>query len=214
MVPPAGQPETACAIIASAFREETLKQTYLRRVMTSEEMESELSRIATEITKKHQKLSSMVLIGIRRRGVPLAQRLQKKIEKLSGEKVPLGILDITFYRDDLSLVANQPIVEGSHLDFDLTDKDVLLIDDVLYTGRTTRAALESVLDYGRPRRIELVVLIDRGHRELPIQADYIGKSVETTENEMVEVLVSSIDGEEGAVVTTKELLRKGETADN
>ncbi|MFB3061749.1 MAG: bifunctional pyr operon transcriptional regulator/uracil phosphoribosyltransferase PyrR [Candidatus Binatia bacterium] len=182
--------------------------------MTSEEMESELSRIAREITKEHKKLSSMVLIGIRRRGVPLAQRLQKKIEKLSGEKVPLGILDITFYRDDLSLVANQPIVEGSHLDFDLTDKDVLLIDDVLYTGRTTRAALESVLDYGRPRRIELVVLIDRGHRELPIQADYIGKSVETTENEMVEVLVSSIDGEEGAVVTTKELLRKGETADN
>ena len=156
----------------------------------------------------------MVLIGIRRRGVPLAQRLQKKIEKLSSEKVPLGILDITFYRDDLSLVANQPIVEGSHLDFDLTDKDVLLIDDVLYTGRTTRAALESVLDYGRPRRIELVVLIDRGHRELPIQADYIGKSVKTAENEMVEVLVSSIDGEEGAVVTTKELLRKGETADN
>ena len=177
-------------------------------------MESELSRIATEITKEHQKLGSMVLIGIRRRGVPLAQRLQKKIEKLSSEKIPLGILDITFYRDDLSLVANQPIVEGSHLDFDLTDKDVLLIDDVLYTGRTTRAALESVLDYGRPRRIELVVLIDRGHRELPIQADYVGKSVETTEKEMVEVLVSSIDGEEGAVVTTKELLRKGEPADS
>ncbi len=191
-----------------------MKQTYLRRVMTPEEMESELSRIATEIIKEHQKLSSMVLIGIRRRGVPLAQRLQKKIEKLSSEKIPLGILDITFYRDDLSLVAHQPIVEGSHLDFDLTEKDVLLIDDVLYTGRTTRAALESVLDYGRPRRIELVVLIDRGHRELPIQANYIGKSVETTENEMVEVLVSSIDGEEGAVVTTKELLRKGETADN
>ncbi len=191
-----------------------MKQKYLRRVMTPEEMESELSRIATEIAKEHQKLSSMVLIGIRRRGVPLAQRLQKKIEKLSSEKIPLGILDITFYRDDLSLVANQPIVEGSLLDFDLTDKDVLLIDDVLYTGRTTRAALESVLDYGRPRRIELVVLIDRGHRELPIQADYVGKSVETTEKEMVEVLVSSIDGEEGAVVTTKELLRKGETADS
>ena len=191
-----------------------MKQTYLQQVMTPKEMEAELSRVATEITQGHQNLDSMVLIGIRRRGVPLAQRLQKKIEKLSGQKLPLGILDITFYRDDLSLVATQPVVEGSHLDFDVTDKDVLLIDDVLYTGRTTRAALESVLDYGRARRIELVVLIDRGHRELPIQADYVGKSVETAEDEVVEVLVSSIDGEEGAFLTTKELLRKGKQADN
>ena len=191
-----------------------MKQTYLQQVMTPKEMEAELSRIATEITQVHQNLDSMVLIGIRRRGVPLAQRLQQKIEKLSGQKLPLGILDITFYRDDLSLVDTQPVVEGSHLDFDVTDKDVLLIDDVLYTGRTTRAALESVLDYGRARRIELVVLIDRGHRELPIQADYVGKSVETAEDEVVEVLISSIDGEEGVFLTTKELLRKGEEADN
>ena len=191
-----------------------MKQTYLQQVMTPKEMEAELSRVATEITQGHQNLDSMVLIGIRRRGVPLAQRLQKKIEKLSGQKLPLGILDITFYRDDLSLVATQPVVEGSHLDFDVTDKDVLLIDDVLYTGRTTRAALESVLDYGRARRIELVVLIDRGHRELPIQADYVGKSVEIAEEEVVEVLISSIDGEEGAFLTTTELLRKGKQADN
>ena len=195
-------------MISSAFRWKTVKQTYLQQVMTPKEMEAELSRIATEITEEHQDLSSMVLIGIRRRGVPLAERLQKKIEKLSGEKLPLGILDITFYRDDLSLVDTQPVVEGSHLDFDVTDKDVLLIDDVLYTGRTTRAALESVLDYGRARRIELVTLIDRGHRELPIQADYVGRAVETAADEVVEVLVSSIDGEEGAFLTTKELLQK------
>ena len=213
-MPHTGQPETAYAIICSAFRWKTVKRTYLQRVMTPKEIEVELSRLATEITQAHQDLSSMVLIGIRRRGVPLAQRLQKKIEKRSSQKLPLGILDITFYRDDLSLVDTQPVVEGSHLDFDVTDKDVLLIDDVLYTGRTTRAALESVLDYGRARRIELVVLIDRGHRELPIQADYIGKTVETAEDEVVEVLVPSIDGEEGVFLTTKELLRKGEEADN
>lgn len=195
-------------MISSAFRWKTVKQTYLQQVMTPKEMEAELSRLATEITQEHQDLASVVLIGIRRRGVPLAERLQKKIEKLSGQKVPLGILDITFYRDDLSLVDTQPVVEGSHLDFDVTDKDVILIDDVLYTGRTTRAALESVLDYGRARRIQLVVLVDRGHRELPIQPDYIGKSVETAEDEVVEVLVSSVDEEEGVFLTTKEHLQK------
>ena len=172
-------------------------------------MEVELSRIAAEIVEDHPDLNRTALIGIRRRGVPLAQRLQKRIEKLSDKKLPLGILDITFYRDDLSLVDIQPVVEASHLDFDVTDQDVLLIDDVLYTGRTTRAALDSVLDYGRPRRIELVVLIDRGGRELPIQADYVGKFVETGDNEVVEVRVSSIDGEEGAFLTTLELLKKG-----
>jgi len=191
-----------------------VKQTYLQQVMTPKEMEAELSRIATEITQGDRNLDSMVLIGIRRRGVPLAQRLQKKVENLSGQKLPLGIMDITFYRDDLSLVATQPVVRGSHLDFDVTDKHVLLIDDVLYTGRTTRAALESLLDYGRARRIELVVLIDRGNRELPIQADYVGKSVETVEDEEVMVLISSIDGEEGVFLTTKDLMRKGEEADN
>lgn len=176
--------------------------------MTPKEMDADLSRIATEITEAHPDLSSVVLIGIRRRGVPLAERLQKKIKKLSGEEVPLGILDITFYRDDLSLVDTQPVVEGSHLDFDVKDKDVLLIDDVLYTGRTTRAALESVLDYGRARRIELVVLVDRGNRELPIRPDYVGRIVETADDEVVEVLVSSVDEEEGVFLTTKELLKK------
>jgi pyrimidine operon attenuation protein/uracil phosphoribosyltransferase len=186
-----------------------VKQTYPQAVMTRKEMEAELSRIAGEIVEDHPELERLVLIGIRRRGVPLAQRLQKKIKRLSKKQLSLGILDITFYRDDLSLVDTQPVVEGSHLDFKVNDQDVLLIDDVLYTGRTTRAALDSVLDYGRPRRIELAVLVDRGGRELPIQADYVGRYVETEEGEVVEVQVSSIDGEDGAILTTRKLLEKG-----
>lgn len=181
---------------------------YLRQVMSAQEMDLTLSRIAAEILEEHRDLGDTVLIGIRRRGVPLAEALQSKIEKQSGRTLPLGILDITFYRDDFSLVGSQPVVESSHLDFDVTDKKVLLVDDVLYTGRTTRAALESIIDYGRPRTVELVVLIDRGHRELPIQADYIGKYVETAENEVVEVRVSSVDGEEAVYLTTRELLQE------
>jgi pyrimidine operon attenuation protein/uracil phosphoribosyltransferase len=170
-------------------------------------MDLALSRIAAEIVEDHPDLSGAVLVGIRRRGITLAETLQRKIAKMSGTILPLGILDITFYRDDLTLVDTQPVVEGSHLDFDVATKMVLLVDDVLYTGRTTRAALESVLDYGRPKKVELVVLVDRGHRELPIQADYVGKYIETAENEVVEVLVKAFDGEEGVYLTTKELLQ-------
>ena len=180
---------------------------FLRQLMTPREMDLALSRIAAEIIEDHSDLSEAVLVGIRRRGIPLAEALQRKIAKLSGAILPLGVLDITFYRDDLTLVDTQPVVEGSHLDFDVALKTVLLVDDVLFTGRTTRAALESVLDYGRPKKVELVVLVDRGHRELPIQADYVGKYIETVENEVVEVLVPSVDGEEGVFLTTLELLK-------
>ena len=131
-----------------------------------------------------------------------------KTTKLRNHEI--GILDITFYRDDLTLVDTQPIVEGSHLDFEVTSKTVLLVDDVIYTGRTTRAGLESILDYGRPKRVELVVLVDRGHRELPIQADYVGKYVETAESEVVEVRMPSIDNEEGVLLTTQELLMESD----
>lgn len=189
--------------------EDQVTQNYPRDVMTQKEMQSELSRMAGEVIEDHPELESLVLIGIRRRGVPLAQRLQKKIKQLSNKQLNLGILDITFYRDDLSLVDVQPIVEGSQLDFDVNDKDVLLIDDVLYTGRTTRAALDSILDYGRPRKIELSVLVDRGCRELPIQADYVGKYMETSRDEVVEVRLSSIDNEERVVLTTRALVEKG-----
>ena len=186
---------------------------FLRQLMTPREMDLALSRIAAEIIEDHSDLTGAVLVGIRRRRIPLAETLQRKIAKLSGTILPLGILDITFYRDDLSLVATQPVVEGSHLDFDVTAKTVLLVDDVLFTGRTTRAALDSVLDYGRPKRVELVVLVDRGHRELPIQADYVGKYIETAESEVVEVQVPSVDGAEGVFLTTLELLKTQDESD-
>jgi pyrimidine operon attenuation protein/uracil phosphoribosyltransferase len=180
---------------------------YLRKLMKPKEMDLALSRIAAEIVEVHSDLSDVALVGIRRMGIPLAESLRNKIEKITGFKVPLGILDITFYRDDLTMVDTHPIVEASHLDFPVTDKIILLVDDVLNTGRTTRAALDSILDYGRPKKIELVVLVDRGHRELPIQADYVGKHVTTLEEEVVEVRVPSIDGEEGVFLTTPTLLK-------
>lgn len=180
---------------------------YLRRLMKPREMDLALSRIAAEIIEDHTDLTDVVLVGIRRRGIPLAKILREKIEKLSGVRLPLGILDITFYRDDLTLVDTQPVVEGSHLDFEVSTKVVLLVDDVLYTGRTTRAALDSVIDYGRPRRVELVVLVDRGHRELPVQADYVGKYVETARDEVVEVRIPDVDDEQGVFLTTPELLK-------
>ena len=187
---------------------------YLRQVMSKQEMDLALSRIAAEILEDHPNLDDTVLIGIRRRGVPIAEILRDKIEALSGRGVPLGILDITFYRDDLSLVGSQPVVESTHLSFDVNGKKVLLVDDVLYTGRTTRAALDSVIDYGRPSKVELVVLIDRGHRELPIQADYIGKYIETAENEVVEVMMPPVDEEEAVYLSTVELIRANESKSN
>jgi pyrimidine operon attenuation protein/uracil phosphoribosyltransferase len=180
----------------------------LKKLMTAGEMEVALDRIAREIVARHPVLTEAALVGIRRRGVPLAEVLRKKIEKMSGHSLSFGVLDITFYRDDLSLVATQPVVEGSYLDFDVSGKDVFLVDDVLFTGRTTRAALESVLAYGRPRRVELAVLVDRGRRELPIQADYVGLQVETSADEVVDVRVPSVDGEEGVYLTTEKLVRQ------
>jgi len=174
--------------------------------MTPDEMESELSRLAAEIVRIQPDLDRVALVGILRRGVPLAQRLQKRIQKQTKVKLPLGTLDITFYRDDLSLVDTQPIVEGSHLDFDVADQDVILVDDVLYTGRTTRAALDSILDYGRPQHVRLVVLVDRGCRELPIQADLVGRTLETQEEEAVDVHLTEVDGDDGVFITTKRLL--------
>ncbi|HSR51628.1 MAG TPA: bifunctional pyr operon transcriptional regulator/uracil phosphoribosyltransferase PyrR [Acidobacteriota bacterium] len=185
-----------------------MESQYLRQVMTAKDIDLALSRISAEIIEDQQSLDSLALVGIRRRGVPLAEALRDKIETLTGRTVDLGILDINFYRDDLSKVDSHPVVGSSSLGFDVAERDIILVDDVLYTGRTTRAALESILDYGRPRKVKLVVLIDRGHRELPIQADYVGKYVETAANEVIEVKVPSIDDEEAVYLTTKELLLK------
>ncbi|HSR68546.1 MAG TPA: bifunctional pyr operon transcriptional regulator/uracil phosphoribosyltransferase PyrR [Acidobacteriota bacterium] len=185
-----------------------MESHYLRQVMTAKDIDLALSRIAAEIIEDHQNLDRTALVGIRRRGVPLAEVLRDKIETLTGRELELGILDINFYRDDLTKVDSHPVVGSSSLGFDVAEREIILVDDVLYTGRTTRAALESILDYGRPLKVKLVVLIDRGHRELPIQADYVGKYVETAANEVIEVKVPSIDDDEAVYLTTKELLLK------
>lgn len=152
-----------------------------------------LRRIAHEIIERNNEIKDLVLVGIRKRGVPLAARLQNILKEIEGSPVPLGILDITLYRDDLSQRADQPVVHTTDLPFDLTNKHVVLIDDVLYTGRTIRAAMDALIDHGRPATIQLAALIDRGHRELPIRADYVGKNVPTSRSELVRVKVQEID---------------------
>ncbi|HEX5829185.1 MAG TPA: bifunctional pyr operon transcriptional regulator/uracil phosphoribosyltransferase PyrR, partial [Candidatus Limnocylindrales bacterium] len=142
----------------------------------------------------------LVLVGIQRRGVPLAHRVADAIREHEGTEVPVGALDITFYRDDLSLVAQQPIVKGTAIPFDLNGATVVLVDDVLYTGRTIRSAMDALIDFGRPRAIRLAVLVDRGHRELPIRADHVGKNVPTSREEIVKVLLAETDGEDGVEI--------------
>ena len=176
--------------------------------MTQREMDVALSRIAAEIIQDHPGLEDSLIVGIRRRGVPLAELLQEKITAQAGKTIECGSLDITFYRDDFSLVATQPVVHGSQLPFPIDRKKVLLVDDVLYTGRTIRAALESILDYGRPDKVELAVLVDRGRRELPIQADYVGKFIETAENEVVEVRLPPVDTDQAVYLSTLELMQQ------
>ncbi len=159
-----------------------------------------LTRIAHEIIEKNQGVQEVALIGIRRRGVPLALRLAEKIEQIEGAKVPVGFLDITLYRDDLTRLGPQPQLSRTEVPFPVTDQTVILVDDVLYTGRTVRAALDAIMDLGRPRAIQLAALIDRGHRELPIRADYVGKNVPTSSREIISVQLEDIDGQERVVI--------------
>ena len=169
------------------------------RIMDSTAMNRALRRLATEIVEKNHGAEDLYLVGIRRRGVPLAERIRDKIEKLEGVRPLYGILDITLYRDDLSTVGANPVVNRTQLDDDIEGKSIILIDDVLYTGRTIRAAMDQLMDFGRPKRVQLAVLIDRGreHRELPIQADFIGKLVPTKQTEIIRVLLKQFDEEEG-----------------
>lgn len=178
-----------------------------RQIMTAEEIRRAIVRISHEIVEKQGGTAGLALVGIQRRGVPLAGRIAVAIAEHERTRIPVGALDITFYRDDLSLVAQQPIVKGTDLPFDLNGMTVVLVDDVLYTGRTVRAAMDALMDFGRPRAIRLAVLIDRGHRELPIRADHVGKNVPTSGEEVVHVHVDEIDGLDG--VSIARLIRAG-----
>jgi len=164
------------------------------QILSASEIERTLVRLAHEIVEKNNGVASLGLVGIMRRGVPLAQRLAKVLGRIEKTQVPVGTLDIALYRDDLSTVGHRPEVRKSTMEFDIQDKNIILVDDVLYTGRTTRAALDALFDHGRPRRIQLCVLIDRGHRELPIEAGFVGRTLHTTNDEMIEVKLQEIDG--------------------
>jgi pyrimidine operon attenuation protein/uracil phosphoribosyltransferase len=175
-----------------------------RQIMTADEIRRAIVRISHEIVERQAGTEGLVLVGIQRRGVPLAGRIAAAIREHEGMAVPVGALDITFYRDDLSLVAQQPIVKGTAIPVDLNEKTVVLVDDVLYTGRTIRAAMDALVDFGRQRAIRLAVLVDRGHRELPIRADHVGKNVPTSRDELVRVLLVETDGEDGVHIERRE----------
>jgi pyrimidine operon attenuation protein/uracil phosphoribosyltransferase len=174
------------------------------KILDKDAIARALMRIAHEILEKNKGTESLCLVGIRNRGVYLAKRLAECIKKIDDKDVPVGILDITLYRDDLTLIASQPVVRKTEIDFDINDRNLVLVDDVLYTGRTVRAALDALVDFGRPKSIQLAVLVDRGHRELPVRADYAGKNIPTSQKETVEVRLEDIDGREEVVIVEKD----------
>lgn len=163
------------------------------KLLDDKMIDRSLTRLSHEIIEKNKGVDNLVLIGIKSRGVPLANRLSNKIEQIEGKRIPVGALDITLYRDDLSLRSYEPDVKGLELDFPIDEKIVILVDDVIYTGRTVRAAMDAIIDYGRPSAIQLAVLVDRGHRELPIRPDYVGKNVPTSSKEVVKVKLEEMD---------------------
>jgi pyrimidine operon attenuation protein/uracil phosphoribosyltransferase len=169
-------------------------------ILDAEDIDRILTRITHEILEVHKGCDNLTLIGIHTRGVYLAQRIQAKIEAVEGIEMPTGEIDITLYRDDWTRISHHPVVQATDISFSVNEKQIILVDDVLFTGRTTRAAMDAIVDFGRPDRIELAVLIDRGHRELPIQANYVGKYVETRRTETINVSLSESDGEDKVVI--------------
>src|ERR1700684_2035258 len=185
-----------CEALSTMNPQTSTRQTALRQkaqLMSASEIERTLVRLAYEIVEKNGGVAGLGLIGIRRRGVPIAERLGKIIARIENSDVPVGTLDITFYRDDLSTLGPKPVGQEAEIGFPIEGKKIVLVDDVLYTGRTTRAALDALFSHGRPSLVQLLVLIDRGHRELPVEATFIGRTVQTTANEVIEVKLSEID---------------------
>lgn len=184
----------------------TAKKTGLRQkaqLMSASEIERTLVRLAYEIVEKNGGVQGLGLVGIKRRGVPLAERLGKIITRIENAEVPVGTLDITFYRDDLSTLGEKPVVQEGAIGFEIEDKNIVLCDDVLFTGRTTRAALDALFSHGRPRRVQLCVLIDRGWREIPVEATFVGRHVQTTANEVIEVKFQEVDAAEKVLLMEK-----------
>ncbi len=175
------------------------KATILDKIM----IQRAITRIAHEVIEKNKGINNLCLVGIRNRGVFIAERLKENIKTIENKEVDIGILDITLYRDDLTLISEKPVVHKTEINFDISDKKIVLVDDVLYTGRTIRAALDALNDFGRPKSIQLAVLIDRGHRELPIRADFVGKNIPTATNETIEVRLMEIDKKEEVVIVEK-----------
>jgi pyrimidine operon attenuation protein / uracil phosphoribosyltransferase len=173
------------------------------QLMSATEIERTLVRLAHEIIEKNNGVEGLGLVGIRRRGVPIAQRLGEIIKRIEKKPVPVGTLDITLYRDDLSTLGPKPVVQKSEIGFPVTGKSIILVDDVLYTGRTTRSAMDALFREGRPLRVQLCVLIDRGHRELPIEAAFVGRTVQTSENEIIEVKLQEVDSAEKVLLMEK-----------
>ncbi len=177
-----------------------MTKTMIIKILDTESVTRALMRIAHEILEKNKGTQDLCLVGIRTRGVFLAERINDCIKQIEGQKLPMGILDITLYRDDLTLVSQQPVVHETLINFEITDKRIVLVDDVLFTGRTIRAALDALIDFGRPSSIQLAVLIDRGHRELPIRADYVGKNIPTSLDQNVKVILKESDSKEDQVI--------------
>ena len=174
-----------------------------RDILTKEEISRAVTRISHEILEKNKGSKDLAIIGIRTRGYVLAERIARAISQIDSAELPVGALDITLYRDDLSVVSEQPVIHKTEIDFDIEGKNIILVDDVLYTGRTIRSALDALIDFGRPRSIQLAILIDRGHRELPIRADYVGKNLPTAQKELVQVKLLEIDGDDRVFIEEK-----------